>query len=39
MYLRFSLISVINFYYVINKFNTDLPLKVSLNRYLFIFNH
>jgi hypothetical protein len=47
--LCFPLISVINFYYVINKliilapdphyFGTDPPLKVYLNSYLPIFNH
>jgi hypothetical protein len=41
-YLRFPLILVINFYYAINKLIIlvpDPPLKVPLNRYLYLFNH
>jgi hypothetical protein len=45
----FSLISVVNFYYIIHKliilvpdshyFDTDPPFKVPLNRYLTVLNH
>jgi hypothetical protein len=48
-YIRFPLILAAKFYYVINKliilvsdphkFDTGLPFKVPLNRYLSIFNH